>query len=269
MSGFSPEWLRLREPADHRARDSALVARLAGHLVGREVVSIVDFGCGTGSNLRALAPALAARQSWRLVDYDPRLLDAARREIEDWPGRADLPGLSVAYESADLRSDLGRLLAEDCDLVTAAALFDLVSTDWLDGFATLLAERRRAFYTVLIYDGFMRWDPVHPLDDRIIAAFNAHQQTDKGFGAAAGPDAGPFLAARLRAAGFDVWEAPSPWLLGLADRPLILAACEGIAQAALETGAITAAESADWLASRQHIDRCEIGHWDILALPRG
>ena len=36
LSGFSPEWLLLREPADHRARDRGLVERLAAHLAGRE-----------------------------------------------------------------------------------------------------------------------------------------------------------------------------------------------------------------------------------------
>ncbi|WP_088342484.1 MULTISPECIES: class I SAM-dependent methyltransferase [Rhodomicrobium] len=268
MSGFSPEWLRLREPADHRARDAGLVARLAAHLAGRDKVSVVDFGCGTGSNLRALAPALPGRQSWRLVDYDPRLLAAARGAIEAWDGKAKLAGLAVQFETADLRTHLARLLAEDGDLVTAAALFDLVSTDWLGSFVTLLAEHRRAFYTVLIYDGLMRWHPAHPLDGRITAAFNAHQQTDKGFGPAAGAEAGPFLAARLRESAFDVWEASTPWLLDRKELPLILAVCEGVAQAARETGAISDAEAADWLASRKALERCEIGHLDILALPR-
>ncbi len=268
MSGFSPDWLRLREPADHRARDRGLSGRLARYLAERAELNLVDLGCGTGSNLRALAPILPAKQSWRLVDYDPSLLDAARSEIEIWQRQAALPDLALSFEAADLRADLERLLTPDCDLVTAAALFDLVSPEWLERFVALLAARRRAFYTVLIYDGAMRWRPAHPLDEKIRAAFNDHQRWDKGFGASAGPDAASFLAGQLRAAHYEVAAAPSPWLLTRDDLALITATAQGIAQAARETGQVSDPEILDWLTSRQHIDACEIGHVDILALPK-
>ena len=263
MSGFSREWLRLREPADHRARDRGLAERLAAHLDGRPSVTLVDLGCGAGSNLRALSPALAPRQRWRLVDYDPALLDAARENVLAW---ADAPP-EISYEAADLSRDLEQVLAPDCDVVTAAALFDLVSQSWLERFVAVMAERRRAFYTVLIYDGLMDWQPAHPADAAIRAAFNAHQRTDKGFGPAAGPDAGAFLIGALRSAGFDVQAAPSPWVLTRDDLPLILTAAEGIADAARQTGLVAEADIADWLGTRAALTRCTIGHVDILALP--
>ena len=52
--GFSPTWLSLREPADRRARSADLGETLARHLARRERPLILDLGCGTGSNLRAL-----------------------------------------------------------------------------------------------------------------------------------------------------------------------------------------------------------------------
>jgi SAM-dependent methyltransferase len=263
VSGFSPEWLRLREPADHRARDRGLVERLAAHLHERMSVRLVDLGCGTGSNLRALSPALPARQHWRLVDHDPVLLNAAREEIAKWPGASP----EISFEAADLSRDLEQVLAPGCDVVTAAALFDLVSEAWLERLVAVLTTRACAFYTVLIYDGIMQWDPVHPADERIRAAFNAHQRTDKGFGRAAGADAAAFLVRALERAGFEVRTASSPWLLGRADLPLILSAAEGIADAARQTGLVAEADIADWLRSRAALSGCTIGHVDMLALP--
>jgi SAM-dependent methyltransferase len=269
MSGFSPDWLKLREPADARARDDGLVRRLADHLAGRDKVRLVDLGCGTGSNLRALAPRLPMAQDWLLIDYDSRLLEAAGREIEAWREQAGADAPAVSFERADLNTRIEDILAKPCDVVTASALFDLVSQSWLDRFAAALAARRRAFYTVLIYDGVMRWTPAHRADATIAKAFNAHQGSDKGFGAAAGPDAGPYLAARLRDEGYRVFTALSPWRLTRDDLPLILATAEGIANAARETGRLADAVIDDWLGSRPTLESCEIGHLDILALPEG
>ncbi len=268
MSGFSAEWLHLREPADHKARDRELAALLAKYLVGRSGLTIVDLGCGTGSNLRALAPSLPLPQRWHLIDHDPALLDAARGEIERWRAENPLSGLSIAFKTADLSAGVPEALVDNCDLVTAAALFDLVSESWLDCFIAAIAERRLAFYTVLIYDGVMRWQPPHPADDTVKAAFNAHQRRDKGFGPAAGPEAGSYLADRLLKAGYEMVTATSSWRLDASDRPLMLVLAEGIAEAARETGRVVQAEIASWLAARQHAEACEIGHLDILALPQ-
>ena len=65
---FSPEWLALREPADHAARSTSLMARLGRHFAGRERISVVDLGCGAGSNLRgvrARRPASRRPTCWK------------------------------------------------------------------------------------------------------------------------------------------------------------------------------------------------------------
>ena len=82
MSGFSAQWLDLREPVDHRSRNVELGRRLARHFEGWRPITVVDLGCGTGSNLRATAPLLGPDQSWTLVDYDQALLDAAGERLD-------------------------------------------------------------------------------------------------------------------------------------------------------------------------------------------
>ncbi len=77
MSGFSADWLALREPYDLRARNPAVLDAVAASLEPLSSVRIVDLACGTGSTLRALSPRLPARQNWRLVDNDLSLLARA------------------------------------------------------------------------------------------------------------------------------------------------------------------------------------------------
>ena len=200
MSGFSPEWLALREPADHRARDGFLAMALAEHLQSKPLVRVVDLGCGTGSNIRATYAALGREQHWTLVDYDARLLTAARATLQAWADAATPDGdrlvlqksgktLVVAFRQANLMTDLDAALGAECVLVTASALFDLCSQAFIARFAQAVAVRRAVFYTVLTYNGVQRWTPRHELDAAMADAFHAHQMTDKGFGFSAGPKA--------------------------------------------------------------------------------
>lgn len=268
MSGFSAEWLALREPADHSARNFGLVSRLQDYLGGRGSVRLMDFGCGTGSNLRALSPYLPPSQYWTLVDHDPALLAEAGRQIEAWVVQQNLSGLKVDFETADLNANLESVLNQDCDIVTAAALFDLVSQSWIERLVPLVTERQRVFYTTLVYDGAMSWEPAHAADEAVRAAFNAHQHQDKGFGPAAGPDAVRSLSDAFEQFGYHALTAPSPWKLNRAELPLILATAEGIGSAAAETCLVPASDLADWLKTRQALTSCEIGHLDLLALPQ-
>lgn len=260
MSGFDPAWLDLREPADHRARNRALLEAVAARFAGRESVAVVDLGCGTGSNLRALSPHLPTRQRWTLVDNDPALLAAARART----AREDSPRVTVL--EADLASDTGRVLADAPDLVTAAALFDLASVAFIERFADAVATRGACFYTVLSYDGRHAWDEPHPADAAVHAAFLAHQARDKGFGPAAGPEATVTLVRAFLARGYRVVTGDSPWVLGPDDAALIAALMEGVADAVRETGAVPEPELSAWLAARRAAP-CVVGHQDVLALP--
>ncbi|HEX2555184.1 MAG TPA: class I SAM-dependent methyltransferase [Microvirga sp.] len=275
MTGFSADWLALREPADHHARDPALVAALAGHLPGR-TVRVTDLGCGTGSNLRALAPHLGPAQHWHLVDHDPALLAAARARLSDWADAAAADGadlvlragdrtIRVSFGQADLARDPAAALGASPDLVTAAALFDLVSEAWIASFAAAVAERRALFYTALTYDGAERWEPPHPADAAMLAAFHAHQAGDKGFGPSAGPGATAALRAAFEARGYRVRTGDSPWRLG--DGSLLRELAKGAAAAVRETGQVPEAVIEDWLKARLAAAACTIGHTDLLALP--
>ncbi len=278
MSGFSPEWLALREPADVRARDPGLSMALAAHLAGREQIEVVDLGCGTGANIRTTAPALGPVQNWTLVDYDPVLLEAARAALLEWADEASENGESIAltkegraiavrFRQADLMQNLEAVIGGRPDLVTASALFDLCSVDFIGRTARAVAAEGAAFYTVLTYDGMQMWSPAHPADAEMTAAFNAHQQTDKGFGSAAGPAAPEALALAFREQGYAVQEASSPWRIESTEQALIDMLADGFAGAVAEVGRVAPDVIADWLTVRR--TGSIVGHTDTLALPPG
>ncbi len=128
MSGFSAGWLELREPYDARARNRDVLAAVAAAFADQSAVSIVDLGCGTGATLRAVAPHLPARQSWRLVDNDLGLL--ARAASSDRPAHA-----SVTPTPVDLARDLEAALDGAVDLVTTK-----IQKDVLAGWASAARE---------------------------------------------------------------------------------------------------------------------------------
>jgi len=256
MSGFSLEWLSLREPADLSARNSDLMQEALHWLQARDTPIIVDLGAGSGATLRALERAGLRDGLWRLVDNDGVLLDAAlRRHLAGWMLEDHQSDLTIVDE----------LPLGGARLVTASALFDLASERLLEDLVARLPAGC-ALYSALNYDGDMRWTPEHPLDAQVVAAFNRDQRRDKGMGGQAlGPQAVAFLTQQLESRGFRVQVAASPWQLADEDNGLARALITGIAAALADQ--IPAQALADWQHFREQAGNCYVGHLDLLALP--
>ena len=185
---FDPTWLDLREPADHAARSQDLLRAFAAMMP--KAARILDLGSGTGSTMRAVSPLLP-EATWTLTDYDPALLALAKARAPE-----------AETVQVDLAEDLGDVLARKADAITASALIDLVSAEWLDALVSHL--KGRVVYIALSYDGREEWLPPHEDDEAIFDAFQSHQRGDKGFGPALGAEAVPYLSAALTEAGYRV-----------------------------------------------------------------
>src|SRR5690606_7817399 len=80
QASFSADWLRQREPFDRAARNGAaghlrLPTRLSAFRPPQGVPwRVIDLACGTGANLRWLAPVLGGEQEWLMLDHDAALL---------------------------------------------------------------------------------------------------------------------------------------------------------------------------------------------------
>jgi len=263
---FSREWLALREPADHAARNKEVLAAVAAHFADRADVAVTDLASGQGSTLRAVAPYLPPGQSWTLVDYDEALLDAAKT-------LAAGTDVEIATQRADLSDDIEGVLALPTDLLTTSAFFDLVSKAWLTQFIKQAAKLRLPVYAALTYDGRMSCTPTDEHDVAVVAAFNRHQRHDKGFGPALGPTATETAQRLFESAGYTVIAGPSDWRLGPANAELQRQLIGGWHDAVVELKEIPSSALAAWRAARMAaIDTGKaelmVGHMDLFAVPR-
>jgi hypothetical protein len=306
VSGFSAEWLALREPHDAAARSAELVALLArptgrARALGASALArgaksdareaqperaIVDLGAGSGANLRWLAPRLGGRQSWLLVDRDDALLAAVEPQTQRWAegcgAQLDAHGAELVVRGAtfecrarrvtlDLAAEVARLELPERSLVTSSALLDLVSAEWVDELARLCRGASADVLFALTYDGRSLCTPAEPEDAEALDLFNRHQRTDKGFGAALGPAAARRAAEALERLGYRVTERASDWRIGPGGGDMQRALLDGWLEAALEIAPRRRAVLEAWHRRRTaHVDaeRSElaVGHVDLVGL---
>jgi hypothetical protein len=253
MTGFTPEWLSLREPPDATARSAALATGFAA-----SARRIVDLATGTGANVRYLAPRLPGAQHWLAVDDDAGLLQAFAA-----PAHANVATLRL-----DLARALDELPLDGCDLVTASALLDLVSRSWLERLAARCAAAGAGVLFALTYDGRIEWSPAEDGDERVRDLINRHQLRDKGFGPALGPGAAAAAVAAFGALGYEMRTAPSDWILGAESAALQTALILGWHFAAVEVASDAIAPLRGWMERRRaHVaagrSRLRVGHLDV------
>ena len=288
MTGFSSDWLSMREPFDAAARSTPLVTELRQHIprgMSGAPFEVLDLGAGAGSNLRYLAPQLGGEQQWRLVDHDRALLHAAIVKTRAWavsrsavvsPAGATLAlraadfACRIRGEPRDLAGDaLATLALPAGGLVTAAALLDLVSTRWLEQLAARCEVAHAAVCFALTYDGRTVFTPDEPEDAMALDLFNRNQRLDKGFGPALGPTAAVAAEHILAKVGFRVLTDHSDWEVGPQHAAMQHALLDGWLRAALEIAPEHTAHLTGWHRRRRtHVEagrsRLVVGHVDLV-----
>lgn len=204
MSGFSAEWLALRHPLDLAARNAS-VERVFLENLPEGPLSLMDLASGTGSTVKSLAAKLRQPAHWLLTDYDPALLDQADETLKTFAQAG------TAKRQVDLAADLEKLPFAEVDAVTTSAFLDLVSESFLERLAGRIVASGKPFLASLTYDGRAAFMPQHAFDAELTGALNAHQQTDKGFGPALGPQAASRAIELFEERGYQVTAGPSDW----------------------------------------------------------
>lgn len=279
------QWLALREPVDAAARSESLTRAVASATGAHHTVRVLDLATGTGANIRYLMDRLPSRrQYWLALDRSSTLLARLPIRMSQW-GTArgyevekDVPGCVVRGAGLECRvetrqQDVGTFDAAEIfagrQVVTASALLDLVSEDWLRSVAAHCRAAGAAALFTITYNGRSSCSPLEPEDDLILDLFNRHQRTDKGCGGpAAGPDATGCVVRSFTEAGYLVHVEPSDWTLGRGAAELQRLLIDGWAEAATEIEPDAASTIADWHIRRlRHVDtgrsRLVVGHDDV------
>ena len=267
-----PSWLALREPADVVARAGDLVDEIRRELpVGRPLM-IHDLACGTGAMLRWLAPRLPGPQHWITYDLDADLLAG----LDAAPGTVAADGSQVTTQvrCRDV-TRLGNCELAGAALITSSALLDLLTADELRRLVCTCDQARCPVLITLTVTGAVQLWPPHPLDEVVVAAFNAHQRRTTGGRRLLGPDAADMAARAFTELGRDVMTRASPWRLGPATGALTSAWVAGWLAAAYEQDPRLAAETGSCYAPKRLADaaagrlRVLVYHRDLLLRPAG
>jgi hypothetical protein len=162
---------------------------------------------------------------------------------------ADPPG-PAAYKAAVTiearRSDITRLAPgelADASLIVASALLDMLTADELAAMLGTCTASGCPLLVALTVVGGIALTPADPLDDRLSAAFNAHQRRTRAAGRLLGPDAVDAALAELRRTGAEVLVRPSPWRLDATHADLMAAWLGGGVDAACEQEPALAGEA--------------------------
>ncbi|MCK7615552.1 class I SAM-dependent methyltransferase [Roseibium sediminicola] len=260
MSGFSSDWLALREPLDLAARNSD-AEMVFFDALPEGPVRILDLASGAGSTVAALTSRLGRAADWQLTDYDPALLAIAQKR---WPG-------VIACRRIDLQTDLEQLPFDDVDAVTTSAFLDLVSAPFLERLAGHVVSAQKPFLASLTYDGRTNFEPAHPMDETLLTALNRHQRTDKGFGPALGPEAAQTAISLFEAKGCRVVQGHSDWEITPGSSGFLMEFLGGWLRVGRELK-LPEDTLLDWWRDREAMIRSgklsmSVGHIDFVALP--
>jgi len=289
MAESLSSWLRLRESADAAARSEELTRAVADALDPGTALQALDLGTGTGSNIRYLMERLPCDQRWLALDRDAGLLAELMERMTSWAANRGcdirrhargcvIQGNGREWHIDTAQTDLGTLngrLFAGRRLVTASALLDLVSAQWLHALAGHCRFVGASVLFTIIYNGRFSCAPEEPADALVRGLMNRHQKRDKGLGGPAeGPDAARRAEQIFGEAGFRVQRKASDWRLGPEDDVLQQELIEGWVQAATEMAPDLSSPLAAWRDRRlEHViarrSRIVVGHDDIAAFHPG
>src|SRR5207244_3158567 len=102
------------------------------------------------------------------------------------------------------------------------------------------------------YDGRATLDPPDPMDANVVAAVNAHQRRDKGFGPALGPAAARSAVVQFEAVGYAVTHGQADWVFRPNDGEIQNETLAGWAAAARETD-VPLPDVIGWLTRRRDL----------------
>lgn len=201
-TNFTVEWLSERYRFDAAARNKEVEQSCIKHFQNYKQIKIVDIGAGHGSNFFYLFPKFPQHQEWVFVELNASLLETAflrlahfakahnypfKRTTKTFTFNANGKEISIYSLHASFL-DLGQSLAlETVNLLTAGAVFDLLSVELFEQFATQLIPFQIPLLSTINYAGMRFW-PQQKEDTQFLQLYEAHMLRMQNFGQSMGAD---------------------------------------------------------------------------------
>ncbi len=173
MNHADPQYLDSKQSVDRRALSPRVRERLMAALP--DDPRILEAGCGTGTMVARLHDWGVDGGTYRGVDRSPAVLEHARKQriaefdAEPIDSGFRIEGLVVRFEQGDALSAFD---GENADLLVAASFLDLVPIRVaFDAFEAALGPSSLV-YAPLTFDGRTIFQPDHPADGAITAAYH-------------------------------------------------------------------------------------------------
>jgi SAM-dependent methyltransferase len=213
MSHPYTRYLAAKKTVDDRALNRRVLAGLC-RLMPSDAPRILEVGAGLGTMVaRLLEWQVVSAGEYTLLDVDPQLLRESRSWLSGWATTQGLPteplpdglrigDLRVRLVEAELGSFLDAGDGQPADVLIANAFLDLVDVpSTLAGLFRLLVPGGVYWFTIN-YDGESIFQPEHPGDDAIMAAYHRSMDERVRYGRPAGDcRTGRHLFGHLCAAG--------------------------------------------------------------------
>ena len=257
MDHANVRYLESKRSVDDRALNARVRDRLLAELpAGPEVV---EFAAGTGVTVPRLVGWGLSAFDYRGIEQDAALVEYARdrraTDLADALGGAEPTEHGFRAGDATVEFHAGDALAPEpaeADLVVAQAFADLVPHDDLvDALSRVLGPDGLA-YLPITFDGGTLFQPDHPADDRVEAAYHEKIASVPG----RDPRSGRHLLDRFRAADGDLLAAgASDWIVRPvggeypADEAHFLSRILGFVADALDGSGVDGAD--DWVETRR------------------
>ena len=216
----------MRVEYDEASRSTVLADHL-NKLSKKHEIDLIDLCCGTGSFLMWALNKNISFQNCILVDYDIKLLKSIKSNLRahlksKYTIQSNTNNLNLLIKKNSKTISSVSIEKYDCDeyshknktlhVISYSAALDLMSKSSID-IALKKIKKNNILYFSLCFNGLVKWTPTNTFDKYILAFFNNHQRSDKGFGSALGHKSIEFLKKKARDLNLNITVTDSPWII--------------------------------------------------------
>lgn len=263
MTHADVAYLEAKRTVDDRAFAPRVTDRLFDALP--RAPRILEAGAGTGTAVPRLVDGGVSAGSYRGVDRSAEVLSHAREhranelDADRTESGFEIADLSVRFEEGDA---LDAFAGERADLVVAQAFLDLVPIERAISTFERALRPGGLLYAPLTFDGTTTFQPDHPADSAVEAAYHDHLASQPG----RDPYAGRHVLDQLRVRDGELLSvAASDWIVRPTaggypgeERTFLETIIDFVAEAVADESTGT-----DWLSTRR--DQLEVGDLSYIA----